>query len=267
MLHFTLNLFSSNLFEAASSLLVDYQAFDVYRIEEEKTMLVGGSLQQIDKKEIRALEKLGDFKILKNLEIDWNEQWEGNKKEISIEGMDRAVNLLSGPGFGDNSHPSTQIMLELIQGESKEARVLDVGCGSGILSCCALALGASYVYALDVDKQALNHCRENIRANKFPEDRFEVRREINNPKAFLGSTLFINMIEVEQKQVFDLYREFLPLLDTVIFSGILLEDVRRYEEELFYCFFNKQDWREDDCIVKEIWVGKRIKKRSSVFQH
>lgn len=72
-----------------------------------------------------------------------------------------------GPGgFGDGRHPTTQQLIEeLLERIAGGERVLDVGCGSGILGLCALRLGAAQVVALDIDGDAVEAARRNARIN------------------------------------------------------------------------------------------------------
>ena len=72
-----------------------------------------------------------------------------------------------GPGgFGDGRHPTTQqIIEELLERIAGGERVLDVGCGSGILGLCALRLGAARVVALDIDGDAVEAARRNAQIN------------------------------------------------------------------------------------------------------
>ncbi|MCY3617633.1 MAG: 50S ribosomal protein L11 methyltransferase [Acidimicrobiaceae bacterium] len=72
-----------------------------------------------------------------------------------------------GPGgFGDGRHPTTaQIIEELVDRIAGGERVLDVGCGSGVLGLCALRLGAATVVAVDVDLDAVEAARRNAGIN------------------------------------------------------------------------------------------------------
>jgi ribosomal protein L11 methyltransferase len=76
------------------------------------------------------------------------------------------VHLDPGLAFGTGTHPTTALSLEWLDAlDITGARVLDVGCGSGILSIAALLLGAREATALDIDRQALLATRENARRN------------------------------------------------------------------------------------------------------
>ena len=68
-----------------------------------------------------------------------------------------------GRAFGTGAHPTTRLCLELLQ-ELEPARLLDVGCGSGVLSIAAAKLGFD-VRAIDIDAVALEVTKENAAAN------------------------------------------------------------------------------------------------------
>ncbi len=72
-----------------------------------------------------------------------------------------------GPGgFGDGSHPSTGLLVDaLLERVEGAERVLDVGCGSGVLGLCALGLGASRLVAIDVKPSAVEATRRNAALN------------------------------------------------------------------------------------------------------
>jgi ribosomal protein L11 methyltransferase len=79
---------------------------------------------------------------------------------------DVVVEIDPGRAFGSGSHPSTHLALtaldRLVAGGE---RVLDVGCGSGVLAVAALALGADSAVAVDVDPHALAATRANAQRN------------------------------------------------------------------------------------------------------
>ena len=76
------------------------------------------------------------------------------------------VRLDPGLAFGTGSHATTRLMLEFMAREMAGGeRVLDYGCGSGILAIAAAQLGAARVAAVDVDPQAVVATRANAQAN------------------------------------------------------------------------------------------------------
>lgn len=80
-----------------------------------------------------------------------------------------AINIALDPGlaFGTGSHPTTRLCLRWLDHniQGKE-RVLDYGCGSGILAIAALKLGAASAVGVDVDAQAVQSSRDNALANQ-----------------------------------------------------------------------------------------------------
>ncbi|MCW8828992.1 MAG: 50S ribosomal protein L11 methyltransferase [Gammaproteobacteria bacterium] len=78
------------------------------------------------------------------------------------------VNILLDPGlaFGTGTHPTTRLCLEWLDGQALHAkRVIDYGCGSGILAIAAALLGAASVIGVDNDPQALVATQDNAQRN------------------------------------------------------------------------------------------------------
>ena len=121
---------------------------------------------------------------------DWENNWKQFYKPMEIgerllvvpEWEDAAaegrVRLILNPGltFGTGSHATTRLCLtaldRLIHGGEK---VLDLGCGSGILSIAALLLGAERAFACDVDPTCVNVAYENAALNGVDRSRYTVR--------------------------------------------------------------------------------------------
>jgi ribosomal protein L11 methyltransferase len=69
--------------------------------------------------------------------------------------------------FGTGTHPTTQLCLELLEDHINPGTpIIDIGCGSGILSIAALKLGASHALAVDVDRAAVRATLDNSQNNK-----------------------------------------------------------------------------------------------------
>jgi ribosomal protein L11 methyltransferase len=91
------------------------------------------------------------------------------------------LNLDPGMAFGTGLHPTTRLCLAALEGLADArgsfdgARILDVGCGSGILSIAAARLGARAVVALDVDPIAVEATIANARRNRLA-GRIETRQ-------------------------------------------------------------------------------------------
>ena len=76
-----------------------------------------------------------------------------------------------GPGgFGNGRHPSTRLLIEQLLGRIRGGeRILDVGCGSGVLGLCALGLGASRLVAVDLKADAIEATRRNAALNEMEQ--------------------------------------------------------------------------------------------------
>ena len=86
-----------------------------------------------------------------------------------------AVNLLLDPGlaFGTGTHPTTAMCLKALDAAQFEnARVVDYGCGSGILGIAAALLGAQRVLGIDNDPQAISASLDNAARNQVSEAQF-----------------------------------------------------------------------------------------------
>lgn len=85
------------------------------------------------------------------------------------------LELDPGLAFGTGTHATTAMCLEWLDGRVLTGlRVLDYGCGSGILALAALRLGAASAWAVDIDPQARIATRDNARRNGL-DDRLEIR--------------------------------------------------------------------------------------------
>ena len=76
--------------------------------------------------------------------------------------------------FGTGQHHTTRLCLEILEGCVKEGdRILDMGCGSGILSIAAILLGAENAVAVDIDENAAATAKENAIKNHIPEESYK----------------------------------------------------------------------------------------------
>ena len=122
------------------------------------------------------------YTINKAEDKDWNEQWEQEGFEPIIVGNNRLAihdgrHLPSRPAdisveidarlaFGTGTHETTQMICEwMLDMPMKDLRVMDAGCGTGILGIVALKLKASHVTAYDIDEWSSDNTRHNAIIN------------------------------------------------------------------------------------------------------
>lgn len=80
---------------------------------------------------------------------------------------DMVIEIDPGMAFGTGTHATTRMCVKFLERfiESPEDRVLDLGCGSGILSIAAALLGSEHVYGVDIDPNAVAASAENVEKN------------------------------------------------------------------------------------------------------
>lgn len=122
-------------------------------------------------------------------EEDWANNWKQYFKPFKVGeklavkpswedyGDDDRIILEIDPAssFGTGQHHTTRLCLELIEKNlNKGDKVLDLGCGSGILSIAAMLLGAEKAVAVDIEENAAATARENAEKNNIPEQLYDV---------------------------------------------------------------------------------------------
>ena len=128
---------------------------------------------------------------MENVEdADWENNWkqfykpmEIGERLLVIPEWERAkpterVKLILNPGltFGTGSHATTRLCLQALEKHIRGGeKVLDLGCGSGILSIAALKLGAASAAAVDIDDKCRDVAYENAALNGIGQDTYTVR--------------------------------------------------------------------------------------------
>jgi len=111
---------------------------------------------------------------------EWKEQWKQSFKRIQITDnilikpswdlnsskSKVEVSLDPGMAFGTGTHETTQLTIRMLEKYlDHEDEVLDLGCGSGILSIVASKLGAKEITAIDIDKESIKASEKNFQVN------------------------------------------------------------------------------------------------------
>jgi ribosomal protein L11 methyltransferase len=134
-----------------------------------------------------GLRTIGELRTRIVHEEDWAEAWKAYFPVLRVgrrlvirptwrrhrrEPDDVVLALDPGMAFGTGLHPTTRLCLAALEaladrGDVEQARVLDVGCGSGILAIAALNLGATDAYGVDTDPIAIESTLANARRNRL----------------------------------------------------------------------------------------------------
>lgn len=133
----------------------------------------------------------GEISIDRTKEEDWVNNWKQYFKPFYVDDHimvkptwedvenlskeDLVVEIDPGTAFGTGSHETTKLCMRQLKKYVKDDTVLlDVGCGSAILSILGLKLGAKYVVDTDIDPNAVRAAKENFVVNHLEEEQYQV---------------------------------------------------------------------------------------------
>ena len=191
-------------------------------------------------------------------EVNWMEAWKEHYHPIPIgrkllilpawispAGSERiSIRIELGMAFGTGTHPTTQLCLALTEDffsskeSSKGIRVIDIGCGSGILSIAGLKLGAEKALGVDIDPDAIRAAGENASLNGV-SDKFELgigsvaevqagKFSIQKAQLVLANILAPVLVQLLEQGL----GELVMLDGWLILSGILAEQSPEVESAL-----------------------------------
>ena len=179
----------------------------------------------------------------------WEDNYDaGNRKVLDIE---------PGLAFGSGSHPTTQLCLETLENYiTPDSTVLDIGCGSGILSIAALLLGARSAFGVDIDSLAVKTAKANALQNGFGDDKFTVVQgnlsdKVNGKFNVVVANIVADIIMEFNKTVGDFLTD-----DGVYITGGIIES--REDEVLFS--FAQNGFEVTDRFENNGWLVFVLKK-------
>lgn len=172
--------------------------------------------------------------------------WEVAKPEWE----NRTVIVINpGKAFGTGLHESTQLSLQLLSELNLEGkRVLDVGCGSGILSIYCAKRGASEVVAVDIDPLAVEETIKNAKVNKVSEKIKALRGSAEDVKGVFPVVVANLEIHIFREVLKDIAPK---VGEYGIFSGIY----KPKELAEFIILLDKEDLKPVKVIEKNDWYG------------
>ena len=176
----------------------------------------------------------------------WKEKWTVTKVSdkitvvpdwIDYNGDEVIIRLEPGCAFGTGTHQTTQLCMKAIEKYMpKNARVADIGMGSGILAICAKKFGASYAYGCDNDETVIDVARENAVKNNA-----ECVFELNTADKIAEKFDFVlaNILHNVLAEIMGDLKNIMNNGAIMVLSGILdekkpvvLEAVKKYNLEL-----------------------------------
>lgn len=168
-----------------------------------------------------------------------------------------AANILLDPGlaFGTGTHATTALCLQwLDEADLTGKTVIDYGCGSGILAIAAVKLGASQVWAVDIDPQALLATAQNAERNQVETAIFPIQPDalpVVDADLILANILAAPLLELAPR-----FAEFSHAGAELVLSGILARQVGevRAAYESWFDFAEprqQQEWALLSALRKE----------------
>jgi len=170
---------------------------------------------------------------------NWNEEWEKNFEPLLISGIcsvrasfhpqpeNVTYDIVINPkmSFGTGHHETTTLMIQnQLDMDHKGKRVLDMGCGTGILAILAGKLGAREVVAVDIEDWTVENARENAALNNTPVEvrlgDIEVVRQ-DQPYNIILANINRNVLLAD----IPVYALLLKPGATLIMSGFYIEDL------------------------------------------
>ena len=148
-------------------------------------------------------------------------------KEYSPRPHEAVVTLDPGMAFGTGHHPTTKMCLEQLDELVKPGMdVIDVGCGSGILSIAAARLGARHVFGIEIDSVAVNVAKQNIRDNGLEHTIRPVHGSLPHPDV-RADAYDIAVANISAKIIIEISGELVRATKSggkIVASGILAEN-------------------------------------------
>jgi ribosomal protein L11 methyltransferase len=193
---------------------------------------------------------------------NWNEVWESNFDSIVVnnvgiraefhEKLDTEIEIIIQPkmAFGTGHHETTEMMIDYMsQMTFENKQTLDYGCGTGILSILAIKLGAPSVMAIDIQEEAIDNTKDQIKLNKLS------RKEIQTHKLdieSLDNTKYdIILANINRHVLLTKGEEIRSRLNKnglLIMSGILISDEKKIMK-----YYNSLDFKLDHSQYKGEW--------------
>lgn len=153
----------------------------------------------------------------------------------------QSIIIQPGSGFGTGTHPTTQLCLKWLQNNIRtNHKVLDYGCGSGILSIGSKLFGAQFVEGVEIEHLAIQNAQINNTLNNMSIPFHHVDSFMSNKKYDIVVANILSSVLIQLSSVFEKYTD-----KTLILSGILenqVDDVKNaYKNWISLSVIEKSD--------------------------
>lgn len=200
---------------------------------------------------------------------NWNEEWESNFEPVQVEQFCGVRATFHAPfknvkyeiiidpkmAFGTGHHETTWMMMKMMRElRFRNAKVLDYGCGTGILSLLAGKMGATMIDAVDIDVLSYENTIENAQLNNV----FSINAIHGDIKAVIDSNYNIILANINRHVILNSLPTLYEKLDprgTLLISGILQSDKNLLLEHI-----KKYPFTIDEIIQKGEWLCLKLYK-------
>lgn len=166
-------------------------------------------------------------------------------------GATTVVTMPVGAGFGLGDHPTTLLTARLLAEHGcRGARVLDLGCGSGVLAALAGKLGAAQVDAVDLDADAVAHTRKTLKANGVEGKAWSsnLLKKVRGSYDVVCANLVGDLL-VEFFASGDLHRIVTPT------TPVFLSGISEQKRPAVLAALEADGWRVTRRLRQDIWTG------------
>ncbi len=203
---------------------------------------------------------------------NWNASWEAeNLSTVAIESImvirpadtpppadSSVIDVIVAPqmSFGSGQHHTTRLMCRLIYDYTPQGQMLDVGCGTGVLSIAAIKCGATHATAIDIDPWSIESTRNAATLNGLESD---IRTILGTVEAIRGERFDMVAANIMRNIIIEDMSNYYEALNSggrLLLSGFLEDDyaaVRSAAEEL--------GLSELEAITSGGWVASVFEKR------
>lgn len=203
------------------------------------------------------------FRINKIPNKNWNKEWEKNYNPVEINSQctirapfhkssKKIYDIIIKPemSFGTGHHETTQLMIQYIFDEKLEnKKLVDIGCGTGILSIISEKMGAKKIDAVDIDIKSYNNTLENIKRNSC--------KKINTihsiSKKVLNKKYDIILCNITMNILVENFQNFVKISNintALILSGFYKKDLKKINKKLSNWGFKLKSFKH-----KNNWVA------------
>ena len=196
-------------------------------------------------------------------QVNWNEEWEKNFEPIVVDDQvsirapfhkdpELKYDIVIEPkmSFGTGHHETTHLMIQhLMDLDLQGKKVLDMGCGTGILAIFAEMKGAAEVDAIDIDNWCYENSLENVERNNCHHiSVFEGDAKLLKPASY--DLIIANINRNILLKDMSVYSNSLKENGILFLSGFYTEDIEKINEAA-----ESNGLRQDKKLVRNNWVG------------